>query len=250
MKIYAKVRSSEYNINLFHSPNISCAVYGFKEMGFEIIPYELISEIYDLVTDEDIVLDYIDQVNTIFSKFNIFSYLPDYPEVLSPFLGRKIWMDKINSINKNPNKWGIFCKPVKDKVFTGRVINNTRDLIGCGSCYENYDVYCSEVLDIKREWRGFIYYDNLIDLRPYTGDWHYNYDSKVIDLCIDSFKSWNERPVACSIDFAVTSDSKTIFLEMNDCYALGNYGLRNLDYAKMISARWSQLFGRRDECKF
>lgn len=270
MKVYAKVRPNKDFI-LFHSPNIAHAVYGFREMGFEIITYNLLDEIYDKVTSNDIVLDYIDQVKTVLNKFGVVPICPDYPKELEPFLGRRIWTDTIDHINSNPNLWGIFAKPFKDKAFTGKVINSPKDLIGCGSSTENYEVYCSEVLDIKREWRGFMYYDELIDIRPYTGDWHYNYDEKVVDGIVEAFKTWKDRPVACSLDFAVvekqgivvnpTEDGlvstdkrypyyETIFLEANDCYALGNYGLRCLDYAKMISARWSQLLGRSDECKF
>ena len=69
-----------------------------------------------------------------------------------------------------------------------------------------------------------------------------------------------DRPNACSLDFAVIEyldkdnyylpKEKTIFLEMNDAYALGNYGLNCIDYAKMISARWSQLLGVSDKCDF
>ncbi len=55
--------------------------------------------------------------------------------------------------------------------------------------------------------------------------------------------------MGCSIDFAVVvkdGKERTVFLEMNDGYALGNYGLYHLSYAKLISARWSQLLGRED----
>ncbi|MGM1015541.1 hypothetical protein [Limosilactobacillus fermentum] len=43
---------------------------------------------------------------------------------------------------------------------------------------------------------------------------------------------------------------ETIFLEANDAYSLGNYGLFPIRYAKMISARWAQLLGREDEYYF
>lgn len=249
MKIYAKVRET----GMYHSKNISDAVYGFHEMGFEVIKYQLIGEIYDTVTRDDIVLDYISQVRTIFHKFGVSPNLEDYPEVLKPFLGRRIWRDTINSINTSPEKWGIFVKPLEEKAFTGKIINGTRDLIGCGNSIRDYEVYCSEVVNIKREWRGFILYDKLIDLRPYSGDWHYNYDATVIDRVLDTFRTWKDRPMACSLDFAVVKKVlgyETIFLEANDAYALGNYGLIPLEYAKMISARWSQLLDRKDECKF
>lgn len=253
MKVWAKTRPNEH-FTIFHSPNISHAVSGFRELGAEIVTYNTIDEIYQWVTQDDIVLDYIDQCLTIFDKFDKHPHLEDYPEVLKPFLGRPIWTDTINSINSNPDKWGVFVKPVKEKAFTGKVINGPADLVGCGSCYENYEVYCSKALNIKREWRGFYYYDKLIDLRPYSGDWKYNYNPTVIDKAIETFNTWEDRPVACSLDFAVIEDEDrkqhTIFLEANDAYALGNYGLHCIDYAKMISARWSQILDRPDEFHF
>ena len=269
MKIYAKTRSN----GEYHSPNISHAVHGFREMGFEIVKYQLINEIYNIVTKDDIVLDYIDQCLTVFNKFGVKPDIPDYPEVLKKYLGRSIWKDTINSINSNPDKWGIFVKPVKDKAFTGKVIKGPSDLIGCGSCYENYEVLCSEYIEILREWRGFVYYDKLIDLRPYNGNWCWTsyLDNTIIQKAMVDFTKWENRPVACSLDFAVIEEHKfyndkgdkvnyetdderveykTIFLEANDAYALGNYGLHHIMYAKLISARWAQLLNREDPCKF
>ena len=249
MIIYAKIREN----GEYHSQNISHATAGFREMGAEIKKYHVIDEIYDAVTREDIVVDYIDQVQTIMRKFGVTPVCEDYPKQLYPFMGRKIWMDHINSINSNPEKWGIFVKPVKDKAFTGRVIREPRDLIGCGSCYEDYEVICSEIVDIKREWRGFVIYDELVDIRPYKGDYHYHYNAKVVDQVMEAFRRIPDRPMGCSIDFAVVckdGTEQTIFLEMNDGYALGNYGLTSISYAKLISARWSQLLDRKDEFDF
>ena len=249
MMIYAKIREN----GEYHSNNIYHAVSGFREMGAEIKKYHAIDEIYDDVTQEDIVLDYIEQTQTIMHKFGVKPICEDYPEKLRPFMGRKIWTDRINSINSHPEKWGIFVKPVKDKAFTGLVVNGPKDLIGCGSCYEDYEVICSEIMNIKREWRGFIIYDELADIRPYKGDYHYHYDAEVVDNAVEAFRTISNRPMGCSLDFAVIEkDGKeqTIFLEMNDGYALGNYGLQNILYAKLISARWSQLLGRKDEFDF
>ncbi len=198
MKVYAKVRKN----GEYHSQNIAHAVFGFREMGAEIVKYEVIDEIYDAVTVEDIVLDYIDQVQTILDKFHIKPVCENYPAALRPFMGRRIWTDYIDAINANPKKWGVFVKPVRDKAFTGKVINGPRDLI---------------------------------------------------DRVAAAFCTIPNRPMGCSIDFAVTvKDGKqqTIFLEMNDGYALGNYGLYHLSYAKLISARWSQLLGREDVFDF
>ena len=61
---------------------------------------------------------------------------------LKPFLGRKIWKDTINNISNDEKKWsaGYFVKPVKNKVFTGKIINSVWDLIGCGNQSEDYKI--------------------------------------------------------------------------------------------------------------
>ena len=104
-KIYIKMRhDNEMNMDIPHNYNFANAMYGFRELGAEIVPYYKVADIYDLVTKEDIVIDYIDQCNRIFSKFNVHPHVPDYPECLSEFLGRKIWYDTIDSISSCEEK--------------------------------------------------------------------------------------------------------------------------------------------------
>ena len=182
MKVYAKIRQN----GEYHSQNISQAVYGFREMGAEIVRYQKISDIYESVTKEDIVLDYITQVEMILKKFGVVPACEDYPVELRKFMGRNVWKDTINSINTHPEKWGVFVKPVKSKAFTGHVIRSSKDLIGCGSCYENYEVLCCDVIAPKMEWRGFIIYDELVDIRPYRGDYHYHFDAEVVDQIVEA----------------------------------------------------------------
>ena len=259
-KIYMRTKYiKEMKTNIPHSINIANAMYGFREMGAEIIPYHSIDDIYDIVTRDDIVLDYLNQCNIIFSKFDVVPNIPDYPEILKPFLGRKIWKDTINNISNDEKKWsaGYFVKPVKNKVFTGKIINSVSDLIGCGNQSEDYEVLISEPLDICAEWRCFIIYDELIDVRPYgilTNQYKnscmYHYDENVLNSMMKAFTSWEDRPSACSMDICVTSDGKTLLVELNDAYALGCYGLPSLYYAKLISARWSQILGSEDEYNF
>ena len=204
-------------------------------------------------------IDYIDQCNTIFAKFGVTPSIPDYPSVLKPFLGRDIWTDTIDSISSDKEKWssGWFVKPKRNKAFTGKIISSISDLMGCGNHSENYEVICSDPIDIVAEWRGFILYDKLVDLRPYgllldkaRDSWKYHYDEKVVDDMMNAFVTWKDRPFACSMDICVTRDGRTLLVEFNDAYSLGCYGLPSIYYAKLISARWSQLLDRPDEFNF
>ncbi|WP_347493472.1 ATP-grasp domain-containing protein [Ruminococcus sp. HUN007] len=260
MKVWLKTKLDKgMNMEIPHSPNMACAMYGFRELGAEIVPYHTIDEIYDKVEKEDIVLDYIDQCKEIFNKFGVEPYVPDYPETMKKYLGRKIWTDTIEAISVDESKWsaGWFVKPKKSKVFTGKIIKSIYDLTGCGNQNENYEVICSEPLDIEAEWRCFILYDRLLDVRPYglildsnRESYYYHYDATVLKEIMETFKSWENRPVACSMDICVTKDNRTLLVEFNDAYSLGNYGLNHVHYAKLISARWSQLLDREDEYDF
>ena len=259
-RVYLKTKfDNEMKMEIPHSVNIANAMYGFRDMGAEIIPYHNIDEIYDRVNREDIVLDYIGQCNSIFSKFGVEPSIPDYPDVLKPFLGRKIWKDTINSISRSEEKWsgGYFVKPVRNKVFTGKIISSISDLVGCGNYSEDYDVLVSEPLDICAEWRCFILYDEIVDVRPYgllldrnRKSYKFHYDSNVLDSMLEAFVKWDERPISCSMDICVTKDWQTLLVEINDAYALGCYGLASIFYAKLISARWSELLGVKDEYRF
>lgn len=259
-RVWLKTKfDSGMNMEIPHSHNMANAMYGFRELGAEIVPYHTIDEIYEQVTDEDIVLDYIDQCNSIFGKFGKKPHVDDYPEKLQQFLGRKIWRDTINSISSHEEKWsaGYFVKPIRSKAFTGKVISSINDLIGCGNCYENYEVLVSEALNIKAEWRCFILYDEIIDVRPYgmlidprRKSHLYHYDASALQKMMREFRNIENRPVACSMDICVTEDGRTLLMEFNDAYSLGCYGLAPVLYAKMISARWSQILERVDEYKF
>ena len=48
----------------------------------------------------------------------------------------------------------------------------------------------------------------------------------------------------------MTADGRTLLIEINDGYALGNYGLQEILYAKLLSARWAELTETEDECDF
>jgi hypothetical protein len=54
-----------------------------------------------------------------------------------------------------------------------------------------------------------------------------------------------KKPVSGSIDVGVTKDGKTVLVEVNDSYSLGNYGIGSILYARMIEERWREL--RNDE---
>ena len=222
------------------------AYCGFREMGFEVVFFENHKELSES-SEEDVVVGYIGTVRRRLEDFNVEIVDTDYPICLEKYLGRKMWKATINEINANPDLWPVFVKPINNKKFVGRAIYTPADLIGCGSCYENAPVICSEVLDVVAEYRTFVRYGKIIDVRRYKGEWNIYPDADVIKSCVEDYV---DAPFGYAIDFGVTRDGKTVLIEVNNTCSLGSYGLFCVDYAKLLSARWSELMNTEDECNF
>ncbi len=252
--IFRKIENSEHMrvfvqcciTGLPFNETVFNAYDGFREMGFEIIFFQRFSELTDLERT-DIVVGGLGPTKMALQKLECLYPELDYPDELHSYLGRKIWKDKINHINSNPELWPVFVKPYVDKKFTGRVVREPKDLIGCGEWFDNQDVICSEVVEFEAEWRCFVKYGEILDVRPYKGSWKCNYDPSVIESCVKDYKT---IPAGCALDFGVTKDGRTLLVEVNDGFSIGSYGLMSINYAKLLSARWSELTGTEDETDF
>lgn len=241
-----KVYIHSYKNGIPHNHNFYSAYEGFREMGFEIIPFCSFEELSES-RREDIVIGYVDTVREKLYQFGIVTPEIDYPDTIKKYLCRKIWPSTINTINSHPELWPVFVKPVEDKKFTGVVVRSPKDLIGCGTSGTDVDVTCSEILDLRAEWRVFVRYGHILDVRRYKGDWRLHYDPTVIENAISDY---TDAPAGYAIDFGVTAEGKTVLIEVNDGYSLGSYGLISNYYAKLLSARWAELTDTEDECAF
>ena len=232
-----------------HAPrNANCyaAWLEFYEMGIEIIPYFEPSDL-SAVQKEDIVVGGIGSCHAVLRSFGVAIPRINYPESLRPFLGRRLWRSTINQVNNDPGSWPLFVKPVEDKKFNGKVISGISDLVGCGTSGENPPVVCSEIVQFRTEWRCFVRYGEILDVRPYRGDWRLHFDPSIIEETVEAYLS---APAGYGIDFGLTSDGRTLLVEVNDGYALGSYGLQHNLYAQLLSARWSELMGVKDKLAY
>ncbi len=227
------------------SINFYAAETAFIQMGFEMLEYNEAEQIQE----SNIAVGRIRFIYELLTKQGIPIPSPlDYPDALKAFLGRNIWESTINTISNQPDNWNVFVKPKGlTKKFTGKLIQNTSDLIGMGDRTVDTPVWVSEPVNFLAEWRVFIRYGRILGVRPYKGDWRCQYDAAVIQKAVDAYIY---APNGYALDFGLTSDGRTLLVEANDGYALGFYGLFYIDYAKLLSARWAQLTGQEDLCNF
>lgn len=141
----------------------------------------------------------------------------------------------------------IFIKPKRQKFFTGLLVQSPKDLVAKAIQGEDYGIWCSEPIKLQSEYRAFVRYGKILDVRRYKGDFKIHPNYSVIERCVIDYKN---SPAAYGIDFGVTESGRTVLIEVNDGFALGDYGLFYLDYAKLVYTRWAELVSCKDYFNF
>lgn len=225
-------------------PNINFAIAydGLQKMGWEIINYTRSEQLTE-VRKEDLFVGFVEDTKLVLQTLNV--QLPTiscYPDELEKYYGRKIWKSTLHDFIRE-NNFNTFIKPVENKFFTGKLVKTFSDLISIGHQENNVEIWCSKPVEIITECRCFIKYGSVIDIRNYTGSWKSKPDVELIEKIA---KNFSPNLNGYAIDFGVTKEGKTIVVEVNDGYSLGNFGLFSVDYCKLLNARWTQIMNTED----
>jgi hypothetical protein len=136
----------------------------------------------------------------------------------------------------------LFIKPFEIKLFTGLVV----DKFWINSCREFPDytqVMVYEVIhSIYSEWRLYIHNHQLIDAKNYSGNFKIspsesNYEE--IEKIINSNKA--TFPCAYVMDIGLIDNGCFFIVEYNDFWAIGNYGIPNDLYLRMLKDRYFEI---------
>ena len=225
--------------------NTECrdAEEGFHRLGIKTILFTT-NEEFDTRNREDVVVGGTEIIWHALSQNGVTAAHFDYPEELKAYLGRKIWKAKLNEIQEDILP--VFVKPVEEKLAPGLVVNSMADLAEYEWLDRSTEMYFSEAVRFVSEWRCFLLYGRIIDIRFYYGNRDIQYDETVIQNAVNVF---SEMPSGCAFDFGVTEDGRTLLVEMNDGYSLGSYGLDSALYARLLAARWAEMNGTEDVLK-
>lgn len=232
-----KGKNQYFNSDEFVSENVFCAFYGFSILGWEIIPFYA-DDIPKDIKRSDVVVAGISTFKRVVEQIGIICPNEiDYPSELEEFYGRKMWSDNLKNVYLGQDKWPIFVKPKRQKLFTGKYIKSTRDAIGLGAD-ESIDVWCSEPVEFVSEWRCYVRYGQILDVKNYKGDWSILPNKAIVDKTI---KEYTTQTAGYGIDFGVTKDGRTLVVEVNDGFSLGSYGLAPIKYVQLLTARWYEM---------
>lgn len=236
MKVY--IQSDRYH-HLPHHFDCACAMYGAIEscMDYKLIQYDnLASGKYDLLLKDNLFVGSVEFMTEVFRRQGKAPKLPknsNRESILST-------VGEVIKMNRMEKRFNIFIKPVEQKLFTGFVME--------GFSYPILDtlppetpVLIYEVFDqyLIAEHRLYISYHKCIDIRHYSG---------AIDTL--PFKDYYEAVIAdnkCNfpnnyiMDIGILEGGANVVVEFNDCYAIGNYGIPNDLYLKMLKERYFEI---------
>jgi hypothetical protein len=174
--------------------------------------------------------------------------VPDLPESLMPWIGRKFWTTTFGEFlllaNEGSPPLPLHIKPLQhEKLFTGKVIQHPHDLARLGAVNDTEPILVQESVEFLAEWRAYIFRGRIVHVARYRGEPLLFPDSVNLK---DALAAFHNPPIAFSMDWGVTPEGDTLLIEVNDATALGNYGLNGEIQTAMIEARWRQLMGLSD----
>jgi hypothetical protein len=210
---------------------------GFKAKGTKVKVFEFIDEVP--VNRLNIVVAGVKETYEYLANLDVYPRdTLNIPSELSEYAGRKIEYMTLGEFKKD-TRLPIFVKPNgKNKEFDAGVISKESSRQGFFNEHpDSTPVMVSEVMDFVSEYRCYVIEGELVGIKHYRGNIRIFPDVNYIDKCIDEYKS---APAGYSLDVGVTSDGRTLIIECQDGWSLGNYGLEDDLYTKLICKRWME----------
>lgn len=225
--------------------NMYALLDGFRDLGEEVRLYRRSEYLADIIpaSPDHIAVGYVEVARRQFRRMAIPEPADlDYPTSLNAFLGRVVVRSTVGDVRRGDvlGKGSVFVKPVRHKQFAGFVCRSERDLLRIDAAEDSDQVWLSEVVDLRSEYRCYVHIHAIVDVRRYAGDFRAVPDFSVLDRMLNATRN-DPLPLSYCLDVGVTDDGRTILIEANDGFAMGNYGLSARKYAVMLRDRWTQI---------
>lgn len=235
----------------FPSVNFYQAWKGFDTVGVDVFRFQRNHMHALMLCPERIVIGGILVVREAFDTIGVPTPPNvDFPDCLKEFLGRKAWEATLKEVRKyvqiseeTPSRLPVFIKP-KDsqKLFSGHWVTCFADLIKTSSVDSSTPLLVQEIVEFESEWRVYVVKGKIYRCCHYKGDPLLFPDDWAVKRMVALFQESGEAPAAYGIDVGVVN-GQTLLVEVNDGYALGNYGLSSIEYARLLTTRWNELVG-------
>lgn len=220
-----------------HHFDVACAMYGAIETGqdYRLITYEDLATSRLLVTKNNLFVGSVEFMRAVFNLVGVED--PRVPENSNrPF--DVITLGEAKSRAKSGEK--LFIKPFEIKLFTGFVIDQMQHT-SINGIPDDTKLMAYKPFEhrIESEWRCYIFNNRVEYIGNYSGDLYVNIDGSYLNKVIDENK--DKFPCAYTIDIGVLSNGENVVIEYNDMWAIGNYGMPNDIYLRMLKKRYQEI---------
>ena len=227
--IYIQKKDNE---DIPHHFDCACAMYGAIDLGlyYTLVSFEDVKNgKFDSLIKNNLFVGSVEFMTEVFNRVGIEQ--PRLPiNNLRPYEEMKLKDFKY--------EYPVFIKPKSIKAFTGFVVDDySKSMLNTWD--KELDIIIQQVINLDSEWRFYVFRNKIVDIRHYSGRMDINLIGAVNNfnkLDDSTFKNFPETFVM-DIGFYNDSDSYTI-IEFNDMWAIGNYGVPNDLYVRMLKDRY------------
>lgn len=227
---------SDNNLQIPHHFDASCALYGSIDLGidYKLITYDdIIAGRFDKLIPNNLFVGSVEFMTEVFSRIGLSNIRIEQNSNRESQLMSLLEAKSLSKVKP------IFIKPSQIKLFTGFVLDDwTYTSISNISDDTTVMVYEPFKSPIHSEWRVYIYRDNIEDIKNYSGylDKYPNW-SYINDL-VEKNKLSKSFPSTYIIDIGILNNDENVVIEYNDMWSIGNYGIPNDTYVKMLMDRY------------
>ncbi len=230
---------SDKERKLPHHFDAACALYGAIEgaLDYRLTTFEEVaSGKFDALIRQRLFVGSVEFMREVFKRINLL-------DVRLPANSNR--KHQVMTLREAQIVWRaagqkLFIKPVEIKLFTGLVLDGV-----VHSCLdglpEDTKVMAYEPFDspIISEWRFYIHNHQVVDGHNYSGDcFKIPFAGNVLNVVAANKDTF---PCAYTIDMAVLQDESNVVVEFNDMWAIGNYGMPNFLYLRLLKDRYFEI---------
>lgn len=235
--VYIQSTSDRYRV---HNFDAACAMFGTIEsaLTYRLTSFEEVqSGKFDSLIKRNLFVGSTEFMREVFKRIGLENVrLPENSNRISSI----ITLSEAHKIFAEGNR--IFIKPLEIKLFTGLVLDGMR--YSClNGLPDDTKVLAYEPFEdaIESEWRIYVHNNKMVDARNYSGDFtiipYWEYVKDIININKSNF------PVSYTIDIGILSNKlkENVVIEYNDMWAIGNYGIPNDIYLRLLRDRYFEI---------
>ncbi len=230
---------SDSERKLPHHFDVACAMYGAMDSNqdFRLTSFEEVaSGKFDALIRKNLFVGSTEFMREVFKRIGL-------EDVGVPMNSNReckiITLGQAMDIAKTGKK--IFIKPVEIKLFTGFVLDQMEHVsiskVSLDTLVMAYEPFKDRIWS---EWRIYVHNGTMVDSRNYAGDFTKSPNYDIVRHAIKHTIGL-EFPVAYTIDMGILENGENVVIEYNDMWAIGNYGIPNEDYFRLLRNRYFEI---------